>query len=305
MVFDVETTQLIEEDTAPEDMEVAVACAMRLPHDATAARAKAEAVTRTFWHETVRRAPRGGEAESVETLLEWMDDARIVVAYNGRAFDMRVMERWYKGDEERRRAHLAKLHDPMIEAQRVIGRRVKLSTLLSLNGLGGKTGVGCDAPRWWQEGRHAQLERYCERDVEALAELVLRDRVRVDRHTFTERLALATVTGALAAEEEGGGRRKRTDGGATEGAPSATRQRREGEGRAQKRPATYDETARRTRRAAGGAYMEKGHRRGAKRHAIEMGAAAIERVVRGAYEWRDSAFAAVRGERKRHWDDAG
>ena len=129
--------------------------------------------------------------------------------------------------------------------------------------------------------------------------------MRMDRHTFTERLALATVAGAPAAAEEVGGRRKHADDDATEGAPPVTRQRREGEGRAQKRPATYDETARRTRRAAGGAYMEKGHRQGAKRHAIEMGAAAIERVVRGAYEWRDSVFAAVRGERKKHWDDAG
>ena len=40
---------------------------------------------------------------------------------------------------------------------------------------------------------------------------------------------------------------------------------------------------------------------------IVMGAAAVERVVAGRYEWRDSALPAVKGKRKRYWDahDAG
>ena len=40
-------------------------------------------------------------------------------------------------------------------------------------------GAGCDAPGLWQEGKLDALERYCMRDVEALAELALRDEVRV------------------------------------------------------------------------------------------------------------------------------
>ena len=34
-----------------------------------------------------------------------------------------------------------------------------------------------------------------------------------------------------------------------------------------------------------------------------MGAAAVERVVAGRYEWRDTAMPAARGARKRYWDE--
>ena len=68
---------------------------------------------------------------------------------------MRVIKGAYGNDEERWRAHVAKLVDPMEPVQRQHGRRLKLSTLLRLNGKGEKAGAGCDAPRWWQEGKYA------------------------------------------------------------------------------------------------------------------------------------------------------
>ena len=51
--------------------------------------------------------------------------------------------------------------------------------------------------------------------------------------------------------------------------------------------------------------MERGGRNwaGSKRTAIVMGGAALERVVAGRYEWRDSGLAPVRGARKRYWED--
>ena len=72
-------------------------------------------------------------------------------------------------------ARVRKLHDPMHEANRASGgRRVRLATLLQLNGLRGKHGEGGDAPGLWRAGKLDQLERYCARDAEALAELVRR-----------------------------------------------------------------------------------------------------------------------------------
>ena len=58
---------------------------------------------------------------------------------------------------------------------------------------------------------------------------------------------------------------------------------------------TYDETRRRTkpRRPPSGprpVYLERGNGRGAKRTAIVLGPAAIERIVGGRYEWRDAGF---------------
>ena len=58
-----------------------------------------------------------------------------------------------------------------------------------------------------------------------------------------------------------------------------------------KRQATYDETTRRkARRTREVAYLERGQGRGAKRNAIVLGPAAIERIVGGRYEWRDAGY---------------
>ena len=90
----------------------------------------------------------------------------------------------------------AKMVDPAEAVQRAAGRRAKLSTVLRLNTKAQKGGEGCDAPRWWQEGRHTQLQRYCAQDVRVLADLVVRQEIRVPgggvtreasvRHALTE-----------------------------------------------------------------------------------------------------------------------
>ena len=179
LVFDIETTNLIEDEVPLEDMEASVACAMWLPHGATAAAVKEDAATATFWHARVERTPSGQEARPMAALLTWMDAARVIVAYNGRGFDMRVLRSLYGGDDARWQAHMDKLMDPMDAVTRTVGRRVRLARLLQLNGAPAKAGTGCDAPRWWQDGRWAQLERYCERDAAGLADLILRDAIRV------------------------------------------------------------------------------------------------------------------------------
>ena len=42
--------------------------------------------------------------------------------------------------------------------------------------------------------------------------------------------------------------------------------------------------------------------RGTKRDAVEIGALAVERIVSGKYEWRDAAYAGMKGQRRRNWD---
>ena len=71
--------------------------------------------------------------------------------------------------------------------------------------------------------------------------------------------------------------------------------------RAGKRPVQYDETKRRAKRRRGAAageprgYMDRGSRAGVKRGhgGIVVGAAVMERTVRGRYEWRDAGLAAA------------
>jgi hypothetical protein len=53
-------------------------------------------------------------------------------------------------------------------------------------------------------------------------------------------------------------------------------------------------------------YLERGAtrcRRGTKREAVAIGALTVERIVGGRYEWRDAEYAAVRGPRRRLWDE--
>ena len=55
---------------------------------------------------------------------------------------------------------------------------------------GGDAGGGCDAPGLWQSGKHEQLERYCQRDTEALAELVVREWIKTPGGTGTAHVSL-------------------------------------------------------------------------------------------------------------------
>jgi hypothetical protein len=132
-------------------------------------------------------------------MLKWFDDARMIVAYNGREFDMRVLWRHYDGDEDRWRRHMGKLHDPMTTVTRAAGRRIKLDTLLRMNGVGGKQGTGCDAPRWWEEGRLGRLEEYCAHDTQALAELMTKAQIRLPGRGHADS---ATVRSALRNEAD-------------------------------------------------------------------------------------------------------
>ena len=234
VVYDVETTTLIDEHVRVEDMEVSVACATRLPAAATKEATWAAAEHGTFWHADAR----GVSGSAVERLLEWFDAADAIVAYNGRAFDMRVMERVYAGDAERARSHMAKLMDPMEVVQRACGRRVRLSHLLALNGGAQKAGAGCDAPRLWERGQMEQLERYCRRDVEALAGLVMKDSIRVPGGTTSDASVAPRLRAAHVMEDsrDSGAEQQDDARGAhdagREPQPSRRRQRTGGEARA-------------------------------------------------------------------------
>ena len=73
-----------------------------------------------------------------------------------------------------------------------------------------------------------------------------------------------------------------------------------------RRTASYDETKRRAPRRTGPrGYLERSGSRTAAGSAIAarvLGAAAVERIVGGRYEWRDAGMRPVSGTRKRHWE---
>ena len=307
---------MIDEHTRVEDMEVSVACAMRLPAAATREATWAAAEHGVFWHADAR----GVNGSAVARLLEWFDTAGAIVAYNGRAFDMRVLEKVYAGDDERAQSHMAKLVDPMEVVQRACGRRVRLSHLLALNGAGKKAGCGCDAPRLWERGQMEQLERYCRRDTEALAELVLRESMRIPGGVTSEASVARRLRMAHAEAEREGDDADAQDGdGAGDTNEQRRRPRNEDNGgsstsdavraydennrpkRQRKTPVpTYDEVARRRprRKRKLVQYVERGKMaKGAGGKRIEVGPLTIDRTVARRYEWRDAQLQAKKQTR--------
>lgn len=105
-----------------------------------------------------------------------LDAAQVVVAYNGRGFDLRVLRNYF--DSTRVDAWAAKLLDPFEVIRNATGAWVKLDHLLAVNGLARKTADGVAAVDWWAQGRHDEVLRYCRSDVELLVALLQRPTIR-------------------------------------------------------------------------------------------------------------------------------
>lgn len=113
-------------------------------------------------------------AEDVVTLAHLgsvLDASELLVAFNGRGFDLRVLGRYYA--PERVTAWAARLVDPFELIRELTGSWVKLDELLALNGLPGKQGDGVDAVTWWANGERDRVVEYCADDVRALRALVV------------------------------------------------------------------------------------------------------------------------------------
>ena len=193
-----------------------------------------------YWH-------RDAGGRPVEEMLQRFDDAAVLVAYNGRAFDMRVLRRYYGEGAEadaRWKAHCQKLIDPMEAVVGVAKRRVRMEAVARANGHGGKNGDGRRAPEMYARGQLEQLRRYCERDVELLALLVVQAEMRVPGGARTAAASVrrwvtaeggekeASDDGSGSRQEEG---RRREDGGGVESNATQARCGRSGSAATQKR----------------------------------------------------------------------
>ena len=104
--------------------------------------------------------------EQLGALKDAIEKAVVVCAYNGRGFDMRVLENYFGAEAVTR--WNAKLVDPFEVIRLTTGSWVKLDELLAANDLPGKSGTGTDAVDWWAEGRYEEVAEYCRQDAEAL-----------------------------------------------------------------------------------------------------------------------------------------
>ena len=316
VVFDIETTELIDDETPIPEMDLSIACAQWIPQETgTPKEALENADTLTIWNETVLRTPNGETATHIAHLLEWFDKAQVITGYGGRTFDMQVLRKYYKGDYKRWHSHMEKIHDPMDLIQKVTGRKHKLNTLLRINAIKMKTGEGYDAPRWWKQGKLLQLEAYCERDVAALAELITKDDIRLPGLQNTKTISINKFLAKQPTDnkeqneedDEMGETATTTEQNTTDVEMSATATEQNTTLNKRKRKTnTYDEIRRRKnkKRRTTVIYLDKRSGRGTnKRRAILMGTAAMEHVVRGQYEWRDGDLGPTKGKRSRYWQE--
>ena len=117
------------------------------------------------WDSTRREFRSYGEGE-VEALLGQLARADLVVGFNVRRFDYRVL----RGYTDRDLAALPTF-DMLDAVHARLGHRLSLAHLAEETLGAGKSADGLQSIAWWREGRHDLVESYCRRDVEILRDL--------------------------------------------------------------------------------------------------------------------------------------
>ena len=161
--------------------QVTVACAMVLDAQAclkARTRAERRAVVANgkafhWWRHEMSGPDKRGEP--MAELLKLFDEATLIVAYNGLAYDFPLLLKHYAGKDRYKRfwSHRLKTHDPFSRIKEVVGHWPKLDDLLTANKLQTKSSTGLEAIQMWYDGRHDELLAYCTDDVRLLAELVM------------------------------------------------------------------------------------------------------------------------------------
>ena len=102
-----------------------------------------------------------------EALVARLFAAPAVVGFNVRRFDYGVLRAY----SHRSFAELPTF-DLLEDVHRKLGRRLSLNHLATHTLGRGKTGDGLQSLVWWKEGRIAEIEEYCKKDVELVRDLM-------------------------------------------------------------------------------------------------------------------------------------
>ncbi|MBU6231029.1 MAG: ribonuclease H-like domain-containing protein [Patescibacteria group bacterium] len=146
ITFDLETKNFFHDvgSNDPADLDISVVCI----HDS------ADGSYRSFLE------PEFGK------LWPILEEADMLVTWNGDHFDIPLLNKYYPGDLTK-----IKSLDLMKEAAKALGRRLKLDTVAEATLGVGKNGLGADALVLWQNGEIDKLIDYCMNDVKLTKEL--------------------------------------------------------------------------------------------------------------------------------------
>jgi DEAD/DEAH box helicase domain-containing protein len=121
-----------------------------------------------LWHLEEQRFETFRERD-VDTLIERLRAARLVIGYNVRRFDYRVLAGYTGADYNR----LVPTLDLLEEVHRALGFRIRLNDLALATLGSGKSADGLQSLAWVKQGRLDLVEAYCRKDVEVLRDVYL------------------------------------------------------------------------------------------------------------------------------------
>ncbi len=95
-----------------------------------------------------------------------LENADMLITYNGDHFDIPLLDKYYPGDLTK-----IKSLDLLKEVKKSLGFRLKLDSIASGTLGHGKSGHGLEAITWWKNGEIEKLRKYCIDDVKVTKEI--------------------------------------------------------------------------------------------------------------------------------------
>ena len=140
LTFDIETTNTFDEVGSPnaEDLDLAVVCV----HDS-----ETQEMTHYF-------------KEDLHKLWPLMEQADMLISFNGDHFDIPLLNKYYAGDLTQ-----IKSLDLLVEIRKSLGRRIKLDDIASATLGESKSADGLQSIIWWRQGKIDEVVAYCKQDV--------------------------------------------------------------------------------------------------------------------------------------------
>lgn len=140
LTFDIETTNTFDEVGSPNpaDLDLAVVCV----HDS-----ETDSMTHYF-------------KEDLGKLWSLIEQADMLVSFNGDHFDIPLLNKYYAGDLTQ-----IKSLDLLVEIKKSLGRRIKLDDIASATLGESKSADGLQSIIWWRQGKIDEVVAYCKQDV--------------------------------------------------------------------------------------------------------------------------------------------
>lgn len=146
ITFDIETQNFFQDvgSNDPRDLDISVLCT----------------------HDSLDDSYKSYLIKDLNKLWPILEQADILVTWNGDHFDIPLLNKYYSGDLSKIRSI-----DLMKEMQNVLGRRLKLDTVAGATLGTAKSANGLEAVEWWRNGEVDKIIKYCIDDVRLTKDL--------------------------------------------------------------------------------------------------------------------------------------